>query len=83
MGVTNVMSSKHQRLVTRRIASVVSALLGIFLVVSAAGSHVENLRAPHIEYTQNLSVFAAVSIVFVAIGMVLLFAAWRLWPIPE
>lgn len=77
------MSSNLQRIVRRRIGSVVLGFLGLFFLISAAGSHVDNLRDPHIGYAQNFLFFVIISIVFAAIGGALLFAAWRLWRLPQ
>ena len=77
------MSTSLQRVFLRRIASVVSGLLGFWLLANAVGVHIEGLRTGHLEYTQNTAIFVIISIVLVIIGGALLFAAWRLWRMPE
>jgi hypothetical protein len=78
----HVVSSILQRIVRRRIGSAVSGLLGLFFLISAAGSHMDNWRDAHIEYTQNILVFIIISLACVGIAGALPFAAWRLWRIP-
>lgn len=77
------MSTSHQRILARRIASVASALLGFWLLVDAVGVHIDGLVTRHIEYTRNFALFFTISAVFVVIAGALLFAAWRLWRRPE
>ena len=77
------MSKSLQRVVPRRIASVLSGLLGFWLLLDAVGVHIDGLRTRHIEYTQNTSLFVIISVVFVVIGGALLLVAWRLWRVPD
>ena len=76
------MRTNLQRIVLRRIGSILLGLLGVFFLVSAAGSHIDNFRTRHIEYMQNLPIFITISVVFVAVGGILLWTAWRLWRVP-
>ena len=77
------MSSNRHQIVRRKVGSVVFGLLGLFFLVSAAGPHVDGLRTRHIEYMQNIPIFVVISVVCMAIGSALLFAAWRLWRVPK
>ena len=77
------MNSNLKKIVRRRVGSAVFALLGLFFLGSAAGSHIEGLRSRNVEYVQNIPIFIVISVVCVAIGVAFLFAAWRMWRVPE
>jgi len=77
------MNNYRQRIVRRRIGSVACGLLGLCIAVSAFSAHIEGLRTRHIEYMQNIPIFVIISAVLLVIGSALLFAAWRLWRMPE
>jgi hypothetical protein len=50
---------------------------------SAVGPHIDGLRTRHIEYMQNIPILVVISAVLLVIGGALLFAARRLWRVPE
>ena len=77
------MSGNRQRIVPRRIGSVVCALLGFWLVAGAVGVHIDGLSTHHTEYMWNIPIFVVLSAVVLVIGGALLFAAWRLWRAPK
>lgn len=79
----SVMSGHRHKVLRRRIGAVVSAILGFLMAASATRVHFEGLVSQDTEYMQNWPILVAVSLAFVTIGGALLFAASKLWRVPE
>src|SRR4051812_41474435 len=78
-GFTKRVSTDSSKLSRRRWRAILLALVGLLLLIPAAGPHIDGLRTHHVEYTQNVSMFVIISVAFEGLAVTLFVAAWRIW----